>query len=66
MKLIKTSGKMLIVNRVMTMFLWSKIFWAILALLPKAYHKKNCKVIEDEIYSKIFWNLQGNWKGRVS
>ena len=62
MKLIKTSGKMLIVDRVMTMFLLCKIFWVFLALLPKAYHKKNCKVIEDQIYSKLFEIYKGTEK----
>ena len=34
-KLIKTSGKMLVVDRIMTIFIWSKNFWAILAQPPK-------------------------------
>ena len=34
-KLIKTSGKMLIVDRIMTIFIWSRYFWAILAQPPK-------------------------------
>ena len=35
MKQVKTSDKMLIVDRIMSIFLWNKIFRAIFALLPQ-------------------------------
>ena len=38
MKQVKTSGKMSMVNRTMSIFLWGKIFRTILALPPKKFY----------------------------
>ena len=52
LKYVKTSGKILIIDRIMSIFLWSKIFQTVFALSP--FHPPPLKIIFQCVYAPLY------------